>query len=184
MAAALSRAFFDDPVMAFLFRGEERRTRRIELLFSAFLHGHYLRQGSVWTAAGNVGSALWAPPGHAILSPIEILSQAHRMVGAFGTAIPRALRTLSVIERDHPTEPHWYLGVLGTDPASQGHGVGGALLGPILERCDAEGTPAYLESSKDRNVPFYRRFGFEVTGEIHLPGGGPTVWPMWREPRA
>jgi GNAT superfamily N-acetyltransferase len=72
---------------------------------------------------------------------------------------------------------------LGTDPAAQGQGVGAALLAPILARCDAEGIPAYLESSKDRNVPYYQRFGFEVTGEIQLRGG-PKVWPMWRTPQA
>ena len=55
-------------------------------------------------------------------------------------------------------------------------------MGPVLERCDTEGIPAYLESSKESNIAYYRRFGFEVTGEIVIAPGGPTVWPMWREP--
>ena len=48
---------------------------------------------------------------------------------------------------------------------------------------DAAAMPCYLESSKDTNIPIYKSFGFEVTGEITLPGGGPTIWPMWRAAR-
>jgi GNAT superfamily N-acetyltransferase len=91
---------------------------------------------------------------------------------------------MQAVERHHPHVPHWYLAVLGTDPPRQGCGVGSSLLEPVLSRCDAEGLPAYLESSKERNVPFYARHGFEVTKTIDLPGGGPRLWLMWREPRA
>jgi len=93
------------------------------------------------------------------------------------------LRLLNLVEGMHPHEPHWYLATLGTAVELQGQGVGSALMQPVLEHCDAEGLPAYLESSKERNVPFYRRHGFEVVKEVPLPGGGPKLWTMWREPR-
>ena len=86
------------------------------------------------------------------------------------------------MEKLHPSEPHYYLEVVGTDPARQGQGHGAALLNEVLEKADAEGVGAYLESSKDSNVPYYRRFGFDVVGEIHHPDG-PTMWRMWRDPR-
>jgi predicted N-acetyltransferase YhbS len=86
------------------------------------------------------------------------------------------------MDKTHPREPHWYLAVLGTDPPHQGKGVGAALMTPVLARCDAEGTGAYLESSKPDNVPYYERFGFRVTGQIDMPKG-PTMWPMWRDPQ-
>ena len=82
----------------------------------------------------------------------------------------------------HPKERHWYLQMLGTEPASQSRGLGSAILGPVLDRCDREGERVYLESSKERNIPFYARHGFEVTQEIQVPRG-PVVWAMWREPR-
>jgi hypothetical protein len=52
----------------------------------------------------------------------------------------------------------------------------------VLERCDAEGLPAYLESSKASNVPFYERFGFRVTQDLQLAPDAPTLYGMWREP--
>jgi GNAT superfamily N-acetyltransferase len=72
--------------------------------------------------------------------------------------------------------------VLGTDTAHQGKGIGSSLLAPILATCDEEGLPAYLESSKESNIPFYNRHGFEVSGEVKAKDG-PTLWPMYREPR-
>jgi GNAT superfamily N-acetyltransferase len=71
---------------------------------------------------------------------------------------------------------------IGTDPPAQGTGVGTALMQSRLTQCDATGLPAYLESSKESNVPFYERHGFQVTKEITIPGGGPKLWLMWREP--
>jgi len=99
-----------------------------------------------------------------------------------GRGMARSERSLSRITSLRSREPHWYLAVLGTDPPKQGRGIGSALLQPVLDRCDAEGAPAYLESSKESNVPFHRRHGFHVTEEVHLTGG-PTVWTMWRDPR-
>jgi hypothetical protein len=54
---------------------------------------------------------------------------------------------------------------------------------PVLDHCDAEGLPAYLESAQEHNVPFFRRHRFEAVEEVPLPGGGPLIWTMWREPR-
>ena len=130
------------------------------------------------------GAALWAPPGHAKLPTSRVLRYLPQLLGALGTRSVSALRALDSMERTHPHEPpHWYLGVLGTTPRLQRSGIGSSLLAPVLERCDAEGLPAYLESSKESNIAFYARFGFEVTGEVRIATDGPTVWPMWREPR-
>ncbi len=54
-------------------------------------------------------------------------------------------------------------------------------MAPVLEECDRDGIPAYLESSRESNLAYYARFGFRVTGRLDLPRG-PRVWPMWRDP--
>ena len=67
-------------------------------------------------------------------------------------------------------------------PEWQGRGIGSALMGPVLERCDAERMPAYLNAGSARSRDLYARHGFEVTEEFRLPDGGPPLWRMWREP--
>jgi hypothetical protein len=52
----------------------------------------------------------------------------------------------------------------------------------VLEECDRTGTPAYLEASGERNRSLYARHGFVERDPLPLPAGGPTVFPMWRDP--
>jgi GNAT superfamily N-acetyltransferase len=180
LAQALARAFHDDPVMLFLVPERNRHDRIVKFFTTTAVRD--MAHGEVWTTDGLGGGALWNGPDQWRLGVGELLRMTPTVFGAFGSRVPRALRTLGIIEKAHPKAPHWYLGILGTDPPQQGKGIGGALMQPVLERCDREGLPAYLESSKESNVPFYRRHGFEVTEELQLPDG-PKMWGMWREPR-
>jgi GNAT superfamily N-acetyltransferase len=86
-----------------------------------------------------------------------------------------------MVEKQHPGDPHYYLPYIGVAPARRGNGLGTALLRPVLDRCDTEGAPAYLEATNKRNLPLSRRQGFEVREELDLPNG-PRLWTMWREP--
>jgi hypothetical protein len=53
---------------------------------------------------------------------------------------------------------------------------------PVLERCDRDRVPAYLEASSPRNRALYERHGFEVMEECRYADDGPPLWRMWREP--
>jgi ribosomal protein S18 acetylase RimI-like enzyme len=106
------------------------------------------------------------------------------MARAYGREFFPVARLLVLLDTMHPHEPdHWYLAFLGVIPDWQGRGLGGALIRPVLERSNADGTPAYLEASTERNRALYERNGFEVMKEYRLWGGGPVGWQMWREPR-
>lgn len=82
----------------------------------------------------------------------------------------------------HPSEPHWYLPLIGVDPAHQGQGHGDALMAHALARCDRDRAPAYLESTNPRNLSLYLRHGFEALGTIRV-GSSPPLVPMVRRPR-
>ena len=93
------------------------------------------------------------------------------------------LQVQSLVDGNHPREPHYYLFAIGTLPELRGRGIGSKLMRPMIERMDRERAPAYLENSKQQNLAFYERHGFEVVKTVQLPGGGPNLWLMWREPR-
>jgi GNAT superfamily N-acetyltransferase len=182
LSATLARAFNDDPVTSWLFPSV-RYDQRLAAYFGMYMGKVSIRHGVTYTAEGHAGGAIWLPPGYWELKPKDIVRTLPTTMRALGSRLPFAFRTLLQIEKRHPHEPHYYLATLGTDPAQQGKGIGSALLQPVLERCDTEGVPAYLESSKERNLAFYARHGFEVTKRLDLMGGGPPVWLMWRNPR-
>jgi GNAT superfamily N-acetyltransferase len=94
-----------------------------------------------------------------------------------------AARALAALYDHHPQEPHWYLLYVGVTPASQGSGVGSAVMQPVLDQCDREHLPAYLEATCERNRALYRRHGFIDRDLLPLPDGGPPMYPMWRDPR-
>ena len=187
LSQALGRAFFDDPVMAWMLPDDAARRRGLPRLFAAMARFHHIGNGAceiARTAEGDVGAAtLWDPPDEWQHSRLSELLSLPALVMAFGRNLQGAATVAETMKQQHPREPHWYLAVIGSDPAVRGGGYGHALMTSRLDRCDAEHSPAYLESSKRENIPYYERFGFDVTGEIALPNGGPLLWPMWRRPR-
>ncbi|ORB28463.1 GNAT family N-acetyltransferase [Mycolicibacterium parafortuitum] len=188
LSQVLARAFFDDPVMVWMIPDETRRVRALERMFGAMTRHHFVGGGGAEVAAdaggaGRIGAAsLWDPPGRWKQTPREELRMMPSLIRALGRHARRGMTMGEVMKKHHPEEPHWYLGVIGSDPDVRGKGFGNALMRSRLDRCDAEGAPAYLESSKESNVPYYMRFGFEVTAELTVPDGGPTMWQMWRNP--
>jgi ribosomal protein S18 acetylase RimI-like enzyme len=182
VAKALAAAFEDDPVMSYVFPDDSKRRATLEPAFTLFLRRVWLPQDECYATDRLFGAALWLPPEKWHLSAGKQIRMLPSMFSVLGRNLPRMIRVLTLIEKKHPKEPHYYLAVLGVEPEFQGRGFGGALMQPILARCDRERIPAYLESSKRRNVALYERHGFRVVEEIRLPKGGPPIWRMWRDP--
>ena len=184
-AEVLARAFWDDPVMELLIPpGSRRRDRRMVHLYRWTIHDARRRTGGVLTTDDLAAVATWQAPGQPRPGPGDVLRAAPMGLRAIGPAnLPRSLRLLEATQRAHPHEPHWYLQILGSDPRHRGSGAAAATVERVLEQVDAEGVGAYLESSKLENVPYYERFGFQVTEELDPLPDGPRLWCMWREPR-
>jgi ribosomal protein S18 acetylase RimI-like enzyme len=171
-------AFAADPVARWSWPDAHQYLTGMPQLTRAFGGRAFQHQGAHATAA-YAGAALWLPPG---VTPDE---------EALGELVQRTVSAsirddvFSVFEqmaKYHPTEPHWYLPLIGVDPAHQGKGHGDALLKYALEQCDRDHLPAYLESTNPRNISLYRRHGFESLGTIQV-GSSPPLVPMLRRRR-
>ena len=185
LAVVLARAFYDDPPLIWLLPDPARRLGRITRMFATVIGIESLRYGGVdIVGAGETifGGAIWLPPGHWHVGFREQARGVPHYAGALTMAWGRAARYGHALDDAHPKEPHWYLKVIGIDPAWQGHGMASLLLRPRLNRCDQEGQPAYLEASKPDGVSLYEHFGFRRRGRVDMPDGAPALTPMWRAP--
>jgi GNAT superfamily N-acetyltransferase len=176
LAPTLARAFHDDPVAKYALPSDRRRPKQLARFYSERLRT-LIEDELVFTDEDRRGAALWAAPDRWRTPLAELLR-----TRIFTRNTPLFLLGGARVEHRHPRNPHFYLAILGVEPTAQGRGLGSQLLGPMLDRCDREHVPAYLESSKAENVPFYERHGFQVTEEVDLLWG-PKMWLMWRPPR-
>lgn len=180
----MARAFDADPVMNFVVKQDRRRARRLRGALKAIFLEPCLPHGETYVSDGLEGGAFWIPPGKRERSALANLRLLPHLVRAAGLArVPGLVAAMDVVDKKHPHEPHFYLPMIGIDPPHQGRGLGTALMRPVLERCDRDGIPAYLESSNERNVPLYERNGFRIAEAIGLAKDGPPMWLMWRDPQ-
>lgn len=180
LTETLTLAFREDPTWSWGFSVRERGLDAMReawrlLLSSALDHGW------VWRTEPAAAVALWIPPGRPDLLPEDEERFKPLMIEALGADSRRLLETLKRFDDARPSEPHYYLSLLGTHPDHSGQGWGMGLLADNLGRIESEGAAAYLESSNPANVPRYERLGFAVFDEFDV-GNGISVAQMWRDP--
>ncbi|PWI15634.1 GNAT family N-acetyltransferase [Streptomyces sp. Act143] len=178
----LDTAFQSDPVSRWVFPGDEYRRATHHRLMAAFTD-IVLADGRIDLTEDGTACALWLP----------VAAEEHDEGDDDGPAQVRAsvdpdnerVELIARLTQDvHPAgRAHEYLWMIGVHPERQGEGLGTALIGSVLDRCDREGRPAYLEASSARSRGLYERLGFTLVDRpLDLPDG-PRMWPMWREPR-
>lgn len=176
-SSVLADGFRLDPVMQWVFADT------IDAVLTPFFR-FMVSEAFIPLAATYVTAsccAVWTPPGK---DPWAREDVADRFLAAMNSVLKREqlerMLTLNLlVDQIHPPELHWYLGMIATRAAAQGTGAGTRMMVHTLQRVDADGLPAYLESTNPANVPFYERHGFEIIGESRLPNG-PRLTQMWR----
>jgi GNAT superfamily N-acetyltransferase len=175
--ATVVLAFSGDPAARWMYADAGMFFANFPRFVRAF-GGNAFAHGSAHHIAGSA-AALWLPP--------EVGPDEEQLMALIEGSVapdrrPVVFEVIEAMGAYHPEVPHWYLPLIGTDPARQSQGYGSALLRHALATCDAEMLPAYLEATSPRNVPFYQRHGFEALGTIQV-ADSPPITPMLRRPR-
>jgi GNAT superfamily N-acetyltransferase len=176
--ATLVDAFEQDPAVRWMYPDQWQFQDHFPEFVRAF-GGAAFEQNTAQSSDDGSAAALWIPPG---VEPDEDAIAVVLERSVTSILLPEVFLVIERMGRFHPSEPHWYLPMIGVESRVQGHGVGSALMMQGLQRCDHDRLPAYLESTNPRNQPFYERLGFEAIGRIQARSSPPII-PMIRCPK-
>jgi len=176
--ATLVLAFSSDPVARWMYDEPHQYLLHIPRLFRALGKSSF-EAGAAERTDDGLGVAIWLPPGvHGDDGPLDAVI-AGSMVGERQAAV---VAVFEQTEHYRPTEPHWYLSLIGVEALHRSKGCGAALLQQRLRQCDREHLPACLWSSNPLNISLYKRHGFDTAGMIQV-GSSPPIFPMLRHAR-
>ena len=175
----LALAFQDDPAFAWILPDPDLRRARLPSIFN-FLAREDIIAGSMLHSVNMEVATLWRAPGRHKDAPMGALRTSLTYLALLRTATARGDAVGKSMAEHHPAGRHHYLRFAGVLPQMQGKGWGGVAIRAGIERAEADGVPIYLETATQSNVGLYQRFGFNVTAQWDVPGGGPHFWAMMR----
>lgn len=182
-AQVLGRAFLDEPVSQWIYRGlsPEKCLKNLVADFTGEL-SVAIRRGEPVHVNQNgkiAAAALIYPPG---AYPLKGLDELRLLFWTIWGHSPYDLKAwmswLEETEKQHPREPHYYLEYIGVEPSLQGNGLGSDILRHLTSEADKAQAGCYLETATRKNLPLYQRFGFQIIGEDEIIGL--PAWFMWR----
>lgn len=184
----LARAFEGYPLMAHLLPDNASRARLLPRCLRCVVR-YGLLFGEVYATSPRFEAvAVWLPP-----QSVEASLGGMARAGVFWLPLtlgPRFFRRfwafferVAEMRKRHAPFAHWYLQMIGTDPAHEKKGHASALLTAMLNRLDAERAACCLDTETCENAVYYRRFGFSAAEATKVPGSSLDCWFMVRPAR-
>lgn len=175
---SLAAAYAENPLVKWMFADDLSESRLRSLFEALVITG--VRQGVVYRSPESDGVAIWLPPvqhqGDPSDAPPAAVGEEAEWSGG------RRKEALSILSKARPNHQHYYLDAVGVIPEARRRGVASKLLAPVLEQCDQDGIPAYLENSDPANLDYYKGQGFVDIGVLPMPRACPPVIAMRRDP--
>ncbi|WP_256104234.1 hypothetical protein [Streptomyces sp. ODS05-4] len=182
LTALLAASFLDDPLTRWITPDEERRRRVLPGFFRVFMELSADCGGVLATADRSAVLLYLSPDGLAAEARGAELEERFR--GVLGEDARRLAVITALQAERHPAAPHCYISFGAVRSDRRRDGAMAALVGRVAALADAAGCGTYAEASSPGGEGSCRRNGFVRLGpDIVLPGDGPALRPMWRDPR-
>ena len=176
----LAAAFAEDPITGFLLAPGSGYPGRVARFFSILMRVRIALDMPVILAreSGRINGAAMGYTTARPKWPSDLAEEWSAFENSTAGMVARMAQYESIADKFAPSEPHYYLGVIGVDPKLRGRGIGNRLLTAFcsLSADDPLSGGVYLETAQPSNIPFYRGAGFIEAGRENL-GNGP-LWCM------
>ncbi len=164
----LSKSFDTNQSVNYIVKQDSKRFQRVRALMDYSFEVCYLF-GDVFLSDDKKACALVTYPDKKKTTLKSMLLDAKLIISCVGVGnIKKTLHREAMIKKLQPNEPMYYLWFIGVEPKYQNEGIGGSLLEDIIKDSNQKKRDIFLETSTLENIPFYKKFGFQVYNELEL----------------
>lgn len=177
----LSASFQDNKSIQYLVKQDAKKETRIRQLMKYSIN-YCTEFGKLILSNNKKACALLVYPYKKTTSIRSVLLDLQLVVQVIGISnIRKAIAREREIKKMHPATPFAYLWFIGVDPAEQGKGIGSQLLHEIMAEAAETQLPLYLETSTEKNLPWYEKHGFRQYATLNF---GYTLYFLRKSPNS
>lgn len=164
----LSKSFDDNKSVNYIVKQDDKRKERIRRLMEYSFEVCY-SFGKVFLSDDREGCALIVLPDTKKTTPKSILWDLGLIVSCTGLAnISKTMAREKKIKDLQPKGALYYLWFIGVAADHQNKGIGSVLLNEIMEDARRMKRTICLETSTQKNLPWYQKNGFTIYNELDL----------------
>ncbi len=185
-ANTLFCAFQNDPMMQYIFDGEENYQSKGPAVIKTWI-AYCVRYGKAFRTSGFESVGIRRKPGDLKMSLWRILRsgmiKTPQLIGKDGLkrieTLEKALTEQKI--KNMGNKKFWYCWVLGTKPEKQGYGFGSAIMRRTFELAKNDNLPCYLETVTESALSVHKKKGYQLLSEFLIPDSQLKIFCMLKQ---